>query len=260
MESVSQWRESSNSWLERASSVSELKSVPNADCLFFSLPDNLNNLPNYCLTLEGTRILEEDNFASNFQQTVPMFGQNTLLFIFELRHKRNELNVSFIWFPYIRCANVLCCCLVTKSCPTLLRPHELLHARLLCPSDFPSKNTSYSVLVSFKAFISHVEPYHVFPLLLFWILNTFKPILILSCCRLGEQWFFFFFPNMRIQQSWVAPDQVRMVCSSWLWLLELTFTVTFDFCDFFLFKNFFGLIIPDSLAEERKGILVTFNI
>ena len=71
---------------------------------------------------------------------------------------------------------------------------------------------------------------------------------------------FFFFPNMRIQQSWVAPDQVRMVCSSWLWLLELTFTVTFDFCDFFLFKNFFGLIIPDSLAEERKGILVTFNI
>ena len=105
--------------------MSELKSVPNADCLFFSLPDNLDNLSNFCLTLEGTRILEEDNFASNFQQTLPMFGQNTLPFIFELRHERNELNVSFIWFPYIRRGKVLCSCLVTKSCPTLLRPHEL---------------------------------------------------------------------------------------------------------------------------------------
>ena len=33
------------------------------------------------------------------------------------------------------------CCLVTKSCLTLLRPHELKPVRLLCPWDFPGKNT-----------------------------------------------------------------------------------------------------------------------
>ena len=34
-----------------------------------------------------------------------------------------------------------CCCLVTKSCPNLLRPHSLWPARLLCPWNFPGKNT-----------------------------------------------------------------------------------------------------------------------
>ena len=36
---------------------------------------------------------------------------------------------------------VSCCCLVAKSCPTLFWPHGLLPARLLCPWDFPGKNT-----------------------------------------------------------------------------------------------------------------------
>ena len=36
---------------------------------------------------------------------------------------------------------VVCCCLVTKSCPALLQPHELRPTRLLCPWDFPGKNT-----------------------------------------------------------------------------------------------------------------------
>ena len=34
-----------------------------------------------------------------------------------------------------------CYCLVTKLCPTLLQPHGLSPARLLCPWDFPGKNT-----------------------------------------------------------------------------------------------------------------------
>ena len=33
------------------------------------------------------------------------------------------------------------CCLVTKLCQTLLRPHGLQPARLLCPWDFPGKST-----------------------------------------------------------------------------------------------------------------------
>ena len=38
-------------------------------------------------------------------------------------------------------SEVKCCCLVVKSCLTLLQPHRLLPARLLCPWDLPSKNT-----------------------------------------------------------------------------------------------------------------------
>ena len=34
-----------------------------------------------------------------------------------------------------------CCCLVAKSCLTLVRPHEPYPAKLLCPWDFPGKNT-----------------------------------------------------------------------------------------------------------------------
>ena len=34
-----------------------------------------------------------------------------------------------------------CCCLITKWCSTLLLSHGLLSARLLCPRDFPDKNT-----------------------------------------------------------------------------------------------------------------------
>ena len=41
------------------------------------------------------------------------------------------------------------CCLITKSCPTVLWPHGLQSARLLCPWNSPGKNTgmgSYSLL------------------------------------------------------------------------------------------------------------------
>ena len=34
-----------------------------------------------------------------------------------------------------------CCYLVTELCPTPLWPHELPAGRLLCPWDFPAKNT-----------------------------------------------------------------------------------------------------------------------
>ena len=38
-------------------------------------------------------------------------------------------------------SSLLCCCLVAKSPPTLLRTHGLEPARLLCPWDFPGKKT-----------------------------------------------------------------------------------------------------------------------
>ena len=37
-----------------------------------------------------------------------------------------------------------CCCLAAKLCLTLLQPHGLLPTRLLCPWDFPGKNTEVS--------------------------------------------------------------------------------------------------------------------
>ena len=37
-----------------------------------------------------------------------------------------------------------CCYLAAKSCPTLLLPDGLWPARLLCPQDFPGKNTGVS--------------------------------------------------------------------------------------------------------------------
>ena len=36
------------------------------------------------------------------------------------------------------------CCLVVKSCPTLLRPHGLYPTWVFCPWDFPGKNTGVS--------------------------------------------------------------------------------------------------------------------
>ena len=37
--------------------------------------------------------------------------------------------------------NIISCCLVTLSCPTLLQPHALQPTRLFCPWDFQGKNT-----------------------------------------------------------------------------------------------------------------------
>ena len=46
--------------------------------------------------------------------------------------KRPKMNI-------IKCC--CCCCLVAKQCLTLLQPHELQPARLLCPQDYPGKST-----------------------------------------------------------------------------------------------------------------------
>ena len=48
----------------------------------------------------------------------------------------------------------ICCCLFTKSYPTLLRLHRLQPASLLCPWDFPGKNTKVGC---------HFLPQGIFP-------------------------------------------------------------------------------------------------
>ena len=44
------------------------------------------------------------------------------------------------WLHVLPCP-MLCCCLVAKLYPILLWPHGLQSARLICPWDFPGKNT-----------------------------------------------------------------------------------------------------------------------
>ena len=56
----------------------------------------------------------------------------------------NILTVRFVEVPKVRQGRALLLLLLLlswKSCPTLMRSHGLQPARLLCPWDFPGKNT-----------------------------------------------------------------------------------------------------------------------
>ena len=66
-------------------------------------------------------------YAQHVFPSVSNFSQQCFIF---------SVHKSFTSF-----ARPCCCYLVTKSCLTLLRPHELQPARLLYPWDFPGKNT-----------------------------------------------------------------------------------------------------------------------
>ena len=44
-------------------------------------------------------------------------------------------------WAWARTEGIYCCCSVAQLCLTLLWPHRLQQARLLCPWDFPDKNT-----------------------------------------------------------------------------------------------------------------------
>ena len=66
-----------------------------------------------------------------------------IIFHYRLLHNIDYNSLSYTINPH--CLPVfhivVCCCLVAKSCSTLLRPHGLFPPRLLCPWDFPGKNT-----------------------------------------------------------------------------------------------------------------------
>ena len=49
--------------------------------------------------------------------------------------------ITFFMPPGFTCSSHWCYCLVTQSCPVPLWSHGLSSARLLCPWDFPGKNT-----------------------------------------------------------------------------------------------------------------------
>ena len=66
--------------------------------------------------------------------------------IFFMYFNRNNYFIKFSTEIYVKKQKSsikidICCCLVYKSCVTLLQPHRLYSAGLLCPCDFPGKNT-----------------------------------------------------------------------------------------------------------------------
>ena len=73
-----------------------------------------------------------------------------------------------------RCCEMnCCCCLVTKLCPTLLLPHGLQPASLLCSWDFPGKNTGVSChFLLQELFLTWGSN----PLLLHWQAGFFLPL------------------------------------------------------------------------------------
>ena len=58
---------------------------------------------------------------------------------------------------------LLLCCLVSKSCLTLLQPYELQPARLLCPWNFPGKNTIYLLRATYNASCRDVSMNKMWP-------------------------------------------------------------------------------------------------
>ena len=99
---------------------------------------------------------------------------------------------SFLMHYLIGFFQLLCdvgitfCCLVTQSCPTLLRLHGLWPARLLCPWNFPVKNTR-AVCHFFLQMIFLAEEWNLH--LLHWQVDFFFFFLPLS--HLGSPWYHF---------------------------------------------------------------------
>ena len=65
--------------------------------------------------------------------------QFCLFHIAEVGRGSCSLSSKHIWDPPTAMPSLIvykCCCLVAKSCPTLLRPHRLKPTRLLCPWGF----------------------------------------------------------------------------------------------------------------------------
>ena len=94
----------------------------------------------YCLAIPAPTPSTKDGTPElNCRQVLEVFtflyqhdGKKSILFSFaKIRHSPRKS----IFFSHA------CCCLIAKSCLTLLQPHGLQPARLLCSCDFSGKNT-----------------------------------------------------------------------------------------------------------------------
>ena len=93
------------------------------------------------------------------------------------------MKLLLIYFSFSILLNLLIfqllfhCCLVTKSCLTILQPHGLYPSRPLCPLDFPGKNTGVSCHVLLQGiFLIHILSH--------WESPSYFVHFSLSCVRL----------------------------------------------------------------------------
>ena len=77
----------------------------------------------------------------NKEKTLLYWRINTSIYINYVRVILMIWRIQSYFFVLINVSCYWCCCLVAKSCPTLLWPHGLQPARLLSPWDFLGKNT-----------------------------------------------------------------------------------------------------------------------
>ena len=130
-------------------------SLINCDFLGFLLLNNIG------LTIkEFTRLLLFDLFSNIslvYLKILFQFLINLSLHINQF-FKKNRYNKLDIY----RCSSIgvshnikiICSYLVSKLFPTLLQPHGLLPARLLCPRDFPGKRVLVWVAISLSRIFS----------------------------------------------------------------------------------------------------------
>ena len=129
-------------------------SLINCDFLGFLLLNNIDltikEFTNYCyLTCFQTLVL---SILKSFFQ----FLINLSLHINQFKKNRyNKLEIyhcSSIGVSHN--IKIICSYLVSKLFPTLLQPHGLLPARLLCPWDFPGKRVLVWVAISLSRIFS----------------------------------------------------------------------------------------------------------
>ena len=93
----------------------------------------------FTFTLRREEYIQVYSYRRISRQALDMFSQPWCLWKFNLRFLLKISRIANLKEPVW--SIVGCCCLVTKSRPTLLWPCGLEPARLLCPWDFPGENT-----------------------------------------------------------------------------------------------------------------------
>ena len=95
-----------------------------------------------CLPTKSLSLLAEHWLSSAKSQPGKYYLYLRLAGVWYSRNESNSYVSYTEWVGYLMQTNDhFCCSLVVKSCLTLLWPHGLNPARLLCPWDSPGKNT-----------------------------------------------------------------------------------------------------------------------
>ena len=119
------------------------------------------------------------------------------------------------------CFCLFCCCLVAKSCLTLLRPHRLQPIRLLCPWDFSGKNTEVGCHFLLQGNLPNTVIRHR------QILSTKLPEKPTICFFYLNQLQFFFFPKKKVKFCVLLYQKVEIVTLFFLFFFLIFLDLSF---------------------------------